>query len=141
MSAVNLSILDNGHRNDLIAAYGSGFTVATSGTTQGTVVYPNTADPAGTANITEPYGVCDTTGAIQITTSGTQTTGTLVVINFKQQFPWVPTGVSASISKLSDGSTAGGSLTLTTTASSLTISVGTALTTATTYVIRYTIQG
>lgn len=129
-----------GHPNDLQAAYGSGFTVAASGTARGTVVYPNTADPTGTANITEPFGVCDSNGLVQVTTAGTQTTGTLIVINFTNPYPYVPTGVSATISTTA-GAAAGGTLTLTTTNASLTIAVGTALTTATKYNIRYTIAG
>lgn len=130
----------NGHKRDIEAAYGSGFTVAASGTTKGTVVYPITADPSGTANIVEPYGVCDFNGLVQITTSGTQTTGNLIVINFKTPYPFVPTGASATISTTA-GAAAGGTLTLTTTNASLTISVGTALTTATTYYVRYTLAG
>lgn len=130
----------NAHTRDVEACYGSDFTVATSGTAKGTIVYPGTADPAGAANIVEPYGVCDSNGLIQITTSGTQATGTLIVINFKTPYPFVPTGVAASVSTTA-GAAAGGTLTLTATATSLTIAVGTALTTATTYVIRYTIAG
>lgn len=129
-----------GHTRDLEAAYGSGFTVATSGTAKGTVVYPITADPAGTANIVEPYGVCDSNGLIQITTSGTQATGSLITINFKTPYPFVPTGVSVSVSTTA-GAAAGGTITLTTTNSSLNISLGTALTPGTVYYIRYTIAG
>lgn len=129
-----------GHKRDVEYCYGSGFTVAASGTAKKTVVYPNTADPSGTANITEPYGVCDSNGLVSITTSGTQTTGTLIVINFQTPYAYVPTGVSASVSTTA-GAAAGGTLTLTTTNASLTIAVGTALTTATTYYVRYTIAG
>jgi hypothetical protein len=128
------------HTRDLETCYGQGFTIAASGTAKGTVVYPGTADPAGAANITEPFGVCDSNGLIQVTTSGTQTTGTLIVINFKTPYAFVPTGVSATISTTA-GAAAGGTLTLTTTNTSLTIAVGTALTTATVYNIRYTIAG
>lgn len=130
----------NGHARDLEIMYGSEFTIATSGTAKATIVYPETADPAGAASITEPYGASDSQGLIQIVTSGTQTTGTLIVINFKTPYAWVPTGVSASISTTA-GAAAGGTLTLTTTNASLTIAVGTALTTATTYYVRYTIAG
>lgn len=129
-----------GHTRDVEVCYGQGFTVATSGTAKGTVVYPGTADPAGAANITEPFGVSDSNGLIQITTSGTQTTGSLIVINFKTPYAYVPTGVSATISTTA-GAAAGGTLTLTTTNASLTIAVGTALTTGTVYNIRYTIAG
>lgn len=129
-----------GHTNDIVAAYGSGFTVAASGTAKGTVVYPNTADPSGTANITEPFGACDSNGLIQVTTSGTQTTGTLIVINFITPYPYVPTNAAATISTTA-GAAAGGTLTLTLTNASLTIAVGSALTTATKYNIRYTIAG
>lgn len=130
-----------GHTNDVQACYGSGFTIVATGvTTAGTVAYPNTADPSGTANVTEPFGACDSNGLIQIKTSGTQTTGTLIVINFKTPYPYVPTGVSATISTTA-GAAAGGTLTLTTTNASLTIAVGTALTTSTTYNVRYTIAG
>lgn len=129
-----------GHTNDVTGCYGSGFTVAASGTARGTVVYPNTADPSGTASITEPFGVCDSNGLVSITTSGTQTTGTLIVINFLEKYPFVPTGVAASVSTTA-GAAAGGTLTLTTTNASLTIAVGTALTTSTSYYVRYTIAG
>lgn len=140
MPALTRKFDGSGHTNDVQSCYGSGFTVATTGTAQGTVVYPGTADPAGTANITEPYGVSDAQGLIQITTSGTQTTGSLIVINFKTKYGYVPTGVSVTISTTA-GAAAGGTITTTVTNASLTISVGTALTTATTYVIRYTIAG
>lgn len=139
-SAVQRQLDAYGHTNDVTACYGSGYTVAASGTARGTVVYPNTADPSGTASITEPYGACDSNGTIQITTSGTQTTGTLIVINFLEKYPFVPTGVSASVSTTA-GAAAGGTLTLTTTNASLTIAVGSALTTSTTYYVRYTIAG
>lgn len=130
----------NAHTRDLEIAYGSGFTIATSGTAKKTVVYPNTADPTGTANITEPFGASDSQGLISVTTAGTQTTGTLIVINFATPYAYVPTGVSVTISTTA-GAAAGGTLTLTTTNASLTIAVGTALTTATTYYIRYSIAG
>lgn len=130
-----------GHSRDIEVAYGSGFTVATTGTAKATVVYPITADPAGTANITEPYGASDSQGMILLTTSGTQATGSLITINFAKPFPYVPPGASATISKLSDASAGGGTLTLTVTASSLNVSVGTALTTATVYILRYVLAG
>jgi hypothetical protein len=130
-----------GHSRDLEVAYGAGFTVATSGTAKATVVYPGTADPAGTANITEPFGVSDSQGLIELTTSGTQTTGALIVINFARTYPYVPPGASVTISKESDASTAGGTITTTVTASSLSVSVGTALTTATKYLLRYVLAG
>lgn len=129
-----------GHSQDIQAAYGSGFTVAASGTAAGTVVYPITADPAGTASIVNPFGVCDSNGLIKIVTSGTQTTGSLITIYFQTPYPYVPTGASATISTTA-GAAAGGTLTLTVTNSSLNIAVGTALTTATTYYVRYTIAG
>lgn len=129
-----------GHTNDVMACYGSGFTVATSGTAKGTVLYPITADPAGSANITEPFGATDSNGLIQVTTSGTQATGSLITIFFKTPYQYVPTGAAATISTTA-GAAAGGTLTLTTTATSLNISVGTALTTGTVYNIRYTIAG
>lgn len=128
------------HPRDLETAYGSGFTVAASGTAKGTVVYPITADPSGTANITEPFGACDSQGLIQITTSGSQTTGSLMTIYFKTPFPFVPTGVSVTVSTTA-GAAAGGAITTTVTNSSLNISLGTALTTATVYYVRYTIAG
>ena len=129
-----------GHSRDIEQAYGSGFTVAASGTAKGTVVYPITADPSGTASVTEPFGVCDSNGLIKITTSGTQTTGSLITIYFATPYAYVPTGVSASVSTTA-GAAAGGTLTLTTTNASLNIAVGTALTTATSYYVRYTIAG
>ncbi len=139
-NAVNRQYDAYGHTNDIQAAYGSGYTIATSGTAAATVVYPNTADPAGTASITNPFGAADSNGLIQIKTSGTQTTGTLIVINFATPYPFVPTGAAATISTTA-GAAAGGTLTLTVTNASLTIAVGTALTTGTTYNIRYTIAG
>lgn len=139
-NAITRSYDTYGHSRDIEQTYGAGFTVATSGTAKGTVVYPITADPAGTANITEPFGVSDSNGLIRIVTSGTQATGSLVTINFKTPYPYVPTGVSASVSTTA-GAAAGGTITLTTTNSSLNISLGTALTTATTYYVRYTIAG
>ena len=129
-----------GHPQDVQVCYGSGFTVAASGTAVGTVVYPITADPGGTASVTLPFGASDSNGLIQIKTSGTQTTGSLITINFSNPYAFVPTGVSASISTTA-GAAAGGTLTLTTTNSSLNIAIGTALTTATTYYVRYTIAG
>lgn len=138
--AQNRSFDAYAHSNDLQAAYGSGFTVAASGTAAGTVVFPITASPAGTASLTQPFGACDSNGLIQIVTSGTQTTGSLITINFSNPYPYVPTGVSVTISTTA-GAAAGGTITATITNSSLNIAVGTALTTATTYNIRYTIVG
>lgn len=129
-----------GHSRDIEATYGDGFTVAASGTAKGTVVYPITADPSGTANIVEPFGAGDSNGLIKIVTSGTQATGSLITINFQTPYAYVPTGVSATISTTA-GAAAGGTITLTTTNTSLNLSVGTALTTATTYYVRYTIAG
>lgn len=129
-----------GHPQDIQAAYGSGFGKITTGTTAGNVLYPITADPAGAASITNPFGACDSNGLIQITTSGTQATGSLMTIYFLTPYPYVPTGVSVSISTTA-GAAAGGTITTTTTASSLNISIGTALTTATVYYVRYTIAG
>lgn len=131
----------SGHNADIISAQFSPFTVAASGTVAGTLVYPNTADPSGTAVITAPQGVSDSNGLIKVTTSGTQTTGTLAVINFQTAYAYVPTGVSVTVSAVSNGAAAGGTITTTTTAASLTIAVGTALTTSTAYYIRYTIAG
>lgn len=130
----------NGHTNDITAAYGSGFTVAASGTVRGTVVFPITASPSGTASITEPFGACDSNGLISITTGGTQTTGSLITINFMTPYPYVPTSAAATVSTTA-GAAAGGTITLTLTNTSLNIAVGTALTTATTYYVRYTIAG
>jgi len=129
-----------GHTNDLTAAYGNSFTVAASGTAAGTVVFPITASPAGTASITQPFGACDSNGLISITTSGTQTTGSLITINFSNPYPYVPAGVSATVSTTA-GAAAGGTITTTITNASLNIAVGTALTTGTTYYVRYFIAG
>lgn len=128
------------HTNDIQAAYGSGVTVAASGTAAGTVVFPATASPAGSLNIVNPFGVCDSNGLIQVTTGGIQTTGTLLTIYFTNPFAFVPTGVSATVSTTA-GAAAGGTITTTITNSSLVIAVGTALTTATVYYVRYTIAG
>lgn len=129
-----------GHKRDIESTYNSGFTVAASGTAKGTVVFPITASPTGTANVTEPFGVNDFNGLISITTAGTQTTGSLITINFLTPYAYVPAGVSATVSTTA-GAAAGGTITLTTTNSSLNIAVGTALTTATTYYVRYFIGG
>lgn len=129
-----------GHSRDLEVAYGSGFTAATSGTAKGTVVNPGTADPTGTTSLVEPFGACDSNGLISITTAGTQTTGALRTIYFQTPYAFVPTGASVTVSTTA-GAAAGGAITTTVTNSSLAISVGTALTTATTYYIRYTIAG
>lgn len=131
----------SGHNLDILSAQSSPFTVAASGTVAGTCVYPITADPAGTAVITVPQGVSDSNGLIRVTTSGTQTTGSLITINFQTPYLYVPTGVSATVSAVSNGAAAGGAITTTITASSLNIAIGTALTTATQYFIRYTIAG
>lgn len=128
------------HPNDLAACYGSGFTAATSGTAAGTVVNPGTADPTGTTNLLLPYGASDSNGLIQITTAGTQTTGALRTIYFLTPYGWVPTGVSVTVSTMA-GAAAGGTITTTVTNASLAISIGTALTTATSYLIRYTVAG
>lgn len=128
------------HPNDLQAAYGSGFTAAASGTAPGTVVQSGVADPTGTTSLAQPFGACDSNGLISITTAGTQTTGNLRQIFFSNPYPYVPTGVSVTISTTA-GAAAGGTITATVTNSSLLIAVGTALTTATTYYIRYTIAG
>lgn len=129
-----------GHTQDIQAAYGSGFTVAASGTVAGTVVYPITADPAGTASIVNPFGACDSNGLIKLVTSGTQATGSLITIYFQTPYPYVPTGVSVTVSTTA-GAAAGGTITTTVTNSSLNVSLGTALTTGTTYYLRYTIAG
>jgi hypothetical protein len=129
-----------GHNADLQNTYGSGFTAAASGTTPGTVVNPGVADPTGTTNLTAPYGANDSNGLVQITTAGTQTTGNLRVINFSNPYPYVPTGVSVSLSTMA-GAAAGGAITTTVTATGITVAVGTALTTGTQYLLRYTIAG
>lgn len=128
------------HNTDYLNIEGAGFTAATSGTAAGTVVNPGTADPTGTTTLTGAYGCSDSQGIILITTAGTQTTGALRTIYFQNPYPWVPTGVSVTVSTEA-GAAAGGTITTTVTNTSLAISVGTALTTATKYVIRYTIQG
>jgi hypothetical protein len=128
------------HTNDIQAAYGSGFGIITSGTTAGNVLYPITASPAGTISITNPFGACDSNGLIQINTSGTQTTGSLLTIYFSPGYAFVPTGVGVTISTTA-GAAAGGTITTTITNTSLNVSIGTALTTGTTYWLRYTIAG
>lgn len=129
-----------GHPNDVQHTYGAGFTAATSGTAAGTVVNPGTADPTGTTNLVAPYGCNDSQGLIQITTAGTQTTGALRTIYFSNPYAYVPVGASVTVSTMA-GAAAGGTITTTVTNSSLAISVGTGLTTATSYLIRYALQG
>lgn len=140
VQAQNRTVDAYGHPQDLQHTYGAGFTAATSGTAAGTVVNPGTADPTGTTNLTLPYGCDDSNGLIQITTAGTQTTGALRTIYFSNPYAYVPAGVNVTVSTMA-GAAAGGTITTTVTNSSIAISVGTGLTTATSYLIRYTVAG
>jgi hypothetical protein len=126
-----------GHPTDALTQINAGFTTATSGTAPGTVVQTATADPTGTTNITQPNQVSDGYGQFQITTAGTQTTGSLRTVFFQNPYP-VNRPVVATITTTA-GASAGGVLTLTLSPTSLNFSIGTALTTATTYNIAFAI--
>lgn len=131
-----------GHNRDLEACYGSGFAIATSGTAAGTVV-PNTtgAGTAFSASVTEPYGASDSNGLVQLTTGTGPATGTVLVVYFKNAYPYVPTGASVTISTTA-GVAVAGVVTNTVTNTSLTVTIATtALTATTTYLVRYTIAG
>jgi len=96
------------------------------------------ADPTGTTQAA-PGNVSDGVGLFQITTAGTQTTGSLRTITFAKPYEALRSVVAAVVSTLA-GVAAGGTITTTLTVSSLIISVGTALTTATTYQVYYKIS-
>lgn len=141
VATANTRIADvYGHPRDIESTYGNGFTVATSGTARGTVVPSNVASPTMTVNITEPFGAGDSQGLIQITTSGTQAVGNLLLVNFQTPYAYVPVQGGVSVSTTA-GAAAGGVITATLTNASLLISVGTALVTGTVYTVRYTIDG
>ena len=126
-----------GHTTDYYAATGGGFTPlvsAASGTVAGTVVNPGTADPTGTQ--TNFLGT-DMYGQFTITTAGTQTTGALRNIYFSNPIPALrPVSIQVFTAA---GVQAGGSITYTLTTASLLISIGTGLTTATSYTVAYAI--
>jgi hypothetical protein len=102
-----------------------------------TITNPGTADPTGTTAALIPGQVSDGVGLFQITTAGTQTTGALRVITFAKVYEALRFS-AAAVSTLA-GVSGGGVITTTMTASTLTISVGTALTTATVYQVYYRI--
>jgi len=126
-----------GHPNDPFTQINSGFTAATSGTAAATVVNTATADPTGTTNLAAPWGCSDGHGLFQITTAGTQTTGSLRTIYFNQPYAYVP--VAFATVSTTTGAAAGGTITTTITGSSLNVSIGSALTTATTYNVHYVV--
>jgi hypothetical protein len=129
-----------GHPTDAQTQINSGFSTATTGSAAGTVVQTATADPTGTTNITQPYQVSDGYGQFQITTAGTQTTGSLRTVFFQNPYPVLrPVLVVISTTAGVTGATAGGTVTVTMSLTSLNFSIGTALTTATTYNISYVI--
>ena len=126
-----------GHPNDAWTQGIAGFTAATSGTAAGTVVNPGTADPTGTTTLTIPQCAADGYGQFLITTAGTQTTGALRTIYFQQPYP-VQRPALVTVSTTA-GVAAGGVITVTMALTNLAISIGTALTTATSYYISYVI--
>jgi hypothetical protein len=126
-----------GHANDAWTQNVAGYTAATTGTAPGTLVNPGTADPTGTTNVTIPNCISDGYGQFAITTAGTQTTGALRTVYFQNPYPVLrPVLVLVSTTA---GVAAGGTITATMSLTNLAISVGTALTTATTYYISYVI--
>lgn len=135
--AANIGYDTYGHRTDWTLAQNAGFTGATSGSAAGTVVNPGTADPTGTTTLTPPNAISDGYGQFQITTAGSQTTGALRTIYFQNPYPVArPAVVSVTTTA---GAAAGGTITVTCTTASLAISVGSGLTTSTTYNIAYAI--
>jgi hypothetical protein len=124
-----------GHSNEASTQLNSLFTAASSGTAAGTVVNPGTADPTGTTNVVNPNIVTDGWGQFQITTAGSQTTGALRNIYVTQPYA-VARPVVATVTTTA-GVAAGGTITALMTLTEIEISVGSALTTATTYNIAY----
>lgn len=107
---------------------------AASGTVPGTVVNPGTADPTGTQSA---FLGSDMFGQFTITTAGTQTTGALRTIYFTNPIPALrPLAIMIYTAA---GAQAGGSITWALTTASLAINVGTALTTATPYIVAWQI--
>lgn len=136
-SAQNRTIDFYGHPMDYYAFTGQGyptFISAASGTVAGTVVNPGTADPTGTQTA---FLGTDMYGQFSITTAGTQTTGALRNLYFVNPIPGLrPLAVQIYTAA---GVQAGGAITWTLTTASLLLSIGTALTTATTYTVCYQI--
>jgi hypothetical protein len=103
-----------------------------------TITNPGTADPTGTTNA-GAFGANETNdgqGAFQITTAGTAATGALRTITLHQPYETQRPVVATVCTVL--GVPAGGTITATMSApGTITISVGTALTTATTYNVYY----
>jgi hypothetical protein len=117
-----------GHRSDPFTQNVAGFKASTSGTAPGTIVNPGGQDPTGTTNVTPPFCVSDAVGQFQITAKGTQTTtGNLRTIYFSNPYPMVRP-VLATMSLATSGAAAGGTLVITMTTTSLTLKVGTKLT-------------
>ena len=128
-----------GHPNDAWTQNAAGFTATSSGTKAGTIVAGYTSDPTGTTQITPPYCVSDAYGQFQITTAGTQASNhPLRTVYFQNPYPAVRPAL-ATVTTLAGAATTG-TYTVTMTPSSLQIKVkGTALTTATKYLVSYVI--
>jgi hypothetical protein len=124
-----------GHHEDYYQFTASGFPAfvsAPSGTTAGTIVNPGTADPTGTQSA---FLGTDMFGQFTIVTAGTQTTGALRTLFFTNPIP----GLRPVLFEVftAAGVQAGGAKTYTLTTASVAFSIGTALTTATTYTVAY----
>ena len=136
-SGQNRAIDFYGHPEDYYAFTGQGypaFVSAPSGTAAGTIVNPAVADPTGTQSA---FLGTDMYGQFTIVTAGTQTTGALRNLFFANPIPGLrPLAIMIYTAA---GAQAGGAITWTMTTASMVISVGTALTTATTYTVAYQI--
>lgn len=102
------------------------------------IANPGTADPTGTTNAAffGPNATNDGQGAFEIATAGVQTTGALRTITLHQPYE-TQRPVVASVCTPA-GVPAGGTITAVMTApGTVTISVGTALVTSTTYNVYY----
>jgi hypothetical protein len=128
-----------GHPNDAWTQNAAGFTASSSGTKAGTVVGGYTSDPTGTTQLAPPYCVSDAYGQFQITTAGTQASNhPLRTVYFQTPYPAVRPAL-ATVTTTAGGATTG-TFTVTMTLTSLQIKVkGTALTTATKYLVSYVI--
>ena len=126
-----------GHDNSNTTQINAGYTTATTGSAASTVVNPGVADPTGTTNIVAPNALSDGYGNFQITTAGSQTSGTLRTIYFNTPYGAIRP-VQAVVSTTA-GITAGGALTATMSLTSLVLSIGGTLTTSTTYNVGFQI--
>lgn len=129
-----------GHPNDAWTQGAAGFTATSGGTKAGTVVAGYTSDPTGTTQIAPPFCVSDAYGQFQITTAGTQASNhPLRTVYFQNPYPAVRPAL-ATVTVAATGAATTGTYTVTMTPTSLQIKVkGTALTTATKYLVSYVI--